>query len=148
MRLAVAAMVGAACVIAAGCGRRELARVPVEGMVTFRGEPVPAGEIRFEPDASQGHRGPVGHAIIENGKYSTTVLGCQGPLAGPLVVWINARRAYDPTSELQDPLFSDYSTRIDLVAPHYGRAAVHDFEVPEAASPSRRAFGAGGRRPR
>lgn len=133
----VAVVVGVVCAASAGCGPRGLSRVPVVGVVTFRGAPVPAGEIRFEPDAARGHRGPVGHAVIENGKYSTAAEGCQGPLAGPLVVWINARRAFDPARELQEPLFSEYSTRIDLVAPRPGRSVALDFDVPESAGPPR-----------
>lgn len=108
-------------------------------MVTFAGAPVLGGEIRFEPDAARGNRGPVGHAIIENGTYSTRAEGCQGPPPGPLVVWINARKTNDPGRELQEPLFSDYSTRVTIDAPGYGRSAKADFDVPAAAArPSKR----------
>lgn len=126
-------------VIACGCGQRGVARIPVEGTVTFAGAPVLAGEIRFEPDAAQGHRGPVGHAVIENGKFSTRMEGCQGPPPGPLVVWINARKTNDPGRELQEPLFSDYCTRLTIDVPRGGGSAALDFDVPPtAARPAKR----------
>ena len=35
------------------------------------GQPVPAGRVVFEPDASQGNRGPASYAEIEAGHYRT-----------------------------------------------------------------------------
>lgn len=41
----------------------------VEGTVTFKGKPIPKGEIYFDP--APGIQGPQGRAIIQEGKFST-----------------------------------------------------------------------------
>lgn len=44
-----------------GCGSNDAPdRFHISGKVTFAGEPVPAGQIIFEPDASQQNSGPQG----------------------------------------------------------------------------------------
>ena len=45
----------AALLLAAGCGEAGPARYHVSGKVTFNGQPVPAGQIVFEPDPTAGN---------------------------------------------------------------------------------------------
>ncbi len=52
-----------------GCG--DDGEYAVSGAVTFKGEPVPAGEIRFSPDTSKGNGGPMVLAVIKEGRYET-----------------------------------------------------------------------------
>ena len=61
---------GCAVVAAAtlGCGKGDgVAFAPVEGRVTLDGQPLEAGEIRFQPDASQGNKGPLSAAMLGAG---------------------------------------------------------------------------------
>jgi hypothetical protein len=44
-----------------------VAFAPVEGRVTLDGKPLEAGEIRFQPDASQANRGPLSAAVLGAG---------------------------------------------------------------------------------
>ena len=53
----------------AGCGGDKLGRHSVSGKITFKGQPVPKGMVRFMPDSSKGTKGPGGGAVIENGKF-------------------------------------------------------------------------------
>jgi hypothetical protein len=51
-----------------GCGKGDgVAFAPVEGRVTLDGQPLEAGEIRFQPDASQGNKGPLSAAMLGAG---------------------------------------------------------------------------------
>lgn len=52
----------------AGCGPVGLDRVPVSGTVTFNGEPLKTGDMRFVP--INGTHAPVGAANIIDGRYA------------------------------------------------------------------------------
>ncbi|MBA4189269.1 MAG: hypothetical protein C0467_14830 [Planctomycetaceae bacterium] len=65
-----AALVVLGAVSLPGCGGG-VERHSVSGAVTLGGQPVPAGEITFEPDASKGNNGPGSVARIRNGRYQT-----------------------------------------------------------------------------
>ena len=73
---------------AAGCGTGGPPEHHVSGQVTFRDAPVPAGVVRFLPDAAQGNQGPAGYAPIENGRYDTARSG-RGTVGGPHAVVIS-----------------------------------------------------------
>jgi hypothetical protein len=114
-----------------GCSKQSgPPRYTVSGTVTFRGEPVPVGTIAFEPDASQGNRGPAGYADIVNGRFQTHL----GAVGGPHIVRING--ASGPMiDETQDTsLFSDYRTTCDLPQ----QSTTIDFDVPLPRPPRRR----------
>jgi hypothetical protein len=79
---------GCAVVAAAtlGCGKGDgVAFAPVEGRVTLDGQPLEAGEIRFQPDASQGNKGPLSAAMLgAGGSFKLRGPGTRvGAVAGP-----------------------------------------------------------------
>jgi hypothetical protein len=67
-----------------GCSKQD--RTAVSGTVTFDGQPLPAGQIVFEPTSA----GRLGIAQIANGSYSMPA--AQGPTPGKYVVRITATR--------------------------------------------------------
>src|SRR5262245_247161 len=91
-------LLGIGLALLAGCGGGPK-RLHLSGQVLYNGQPVPAGEIYFDPDVAKGKDGPQGFARIENGRYDTRKGGV--PLtAGPHVVRIlgfdgNARPGAD-----------------------------------------------------
>ncbi len=118
--------VWAAAMIVCGCGRAAgPARYALEGSVTYQGQPVPAGRVVFEPDASAGNSGPAAYAEIRAGRYATP--RGQGTVGGPHVVRITGMdgRA-SPESPQGLPLFSEYQTKADLPR----RPGTWDFAVP------------------
>jgi hypothetical protein len=86
----------------------------VSGTVLFKGQPLPAGEIFFEPDASKGNQGPQGYAVIKEGKYDTAVTK-RGIKGGPYNIRIEG---FDgrPSNELPmgKPLFANSQEKRDL----------------------------------
>jgi hypothetical protein len=114
-----------------GCGgSKGPERFRVSGKVTFKGQPVPVGTIRFDPDPSKGNQGPQGSATIEDGRYDTAQ-GGHGVVGGPHVVRISG---FDGIATSDDapqgtPLFPAYKTQVDLPK----GPAEHDFEVPAPA---------------
>lgn len=116
--------------VAGGCGTRGPERFHVMGTVTFRGQPIPSGSIRFDPDISRGNSGPVGMAPISDGKYATEEAGARGVVKGPAVVWISGYPPADSRKEVQPPLFPDYSTTVDIKPSGSGRLTL-DFTVPD-----------------
>lgn len=120
---------------ASGCNSRSRGprRYEIRGTVTFRGEPVPNGVIYFEPDASQGNKGPVSVVPIIGGRYDTVIHRCPGPLEGPAVVRIVGYPDATPGQEIVPPLFPEYRTNA-VVTP--SRAGIDiDFDVPVGRPP-------------
>ena len=56
-------------------------RYELGGRITWSGQPVPAGQILFTPDAAKGNSGPGGMAKIKEGRYVT--LPGLGIIGGP-----------------------------------------------------------------
>lgn len=119
-----------------GCGGESgPPRYDVSGVVTYKGQPIPAGTIQFNPDASKNNRGPSGAATIKDGKFDTALEG-RGTIGGPHRVLIEA---YDgnaqPELELPHgrPLFYGYQTEIDLPK----EATQIEIEVPPQSEPRR-----------
>lgn len=125
------ATVGTLLLVAAGCGRTEgPQRYSLRGTVTFKGEPVPLGQIAFEPDTSQGNRGPGGYADIIDGTYATHM----GAISGPQRVRISGQSG-PVVDETQDvTLFTDYLTSVEIDP----QQRELNFEVPEATNRPRR----------
>ncbi|MDB5335783.1 MAG: hypothetical protein JWN70_1402 [Planctomycetaceae bacterium] len=105
-------------------------RFQLNGTVTFQGKPVPAGEIRFDPDSSKNNSGPGGVADIKAGKY--TMRPGMGIVGGPHVVRIfgyDGQIPAGPEKELQPlgkPIFPTYQTALELPK----ESATQDFDVP------------------
>lgn len=126
-RAAVVALAIATAV--AGCGPGGPQRFHLEGRVTYGGEPVPSGVIRFEPDSTKGNGGPVGHAAIKDGRYTTFTAGSKGSLQGPLVAYLTGGPAPDPKVEFPQMWFADYRTTLTL-EPSWG-VTTFDIDVPK-----------------
>lgn len=89
---AVRRMGVAALMVSVGCGPSGPDRVVVSGEVTYRGEPVAEGVVRFQP--IEGTRSPVSISPINDGRYEADALG--GVMVGTYQVQI---RAYQPTDK-------------------------------------------------
>ena len=70
-----------------GCRDSGAGRFEVSGAVTYKGKPVPAGQVIFEPDPAKGNTGPQGYARMKDGKFKT--LSKQGSVGGPVIVRLN-----------------------------------------------------------
>lgn len=94
--------------------------------MTYKGKPVPRGQITFEPDATAGNSGQPAFAKIVDGRYDTREEG-QGSVGGPHTVQIHGRDGI-PRGELLNgmPLFRDYSTTVEISK----GSTKQDFEVP------------------
>ena len=112
--------------VLAGCGGTDSSqRYRLSGSVTFGGQPVPAGTIIFEPDASLGNAGPGILVEFTDGRYRTP--RGKGTVGGPHLVRIVG---HDGKAISEMPLgrclFQEYQFQIDL--PRHD--ATHDFDVP------------------
>jgi hypothetical protein len=108
-----------------GCGDSGIPRYRVSGAVTFNGQPVPAGEVVFQPDASQGNKGPGSVALIKSGRYETA--SGKGVIGGPYVIRIAGFNGVPVgDSSVGTSLFPPYQTSINLAK----KDATQDFAVP------------------
>jgi hypothetical protein len=120
-----------------GCGSDAPDTYHASGNVTFDGQPVPAGVIRFTPDGSQGNSGPAGYARIQNGKYDTSAEGGKGHVSGAMIVQIDGSSSQpgeagtdESGGELDvEVLFSGYQTTAEFPP---GQAN-QNFDVPAEA---------------
>jgi len=114
----------------AGCGDGGPPRYHVKGTVKLGGRPVPAGQIRFDPDLAKGVDGPAGFAMIKNGEFDTRQQG-QAQIGGPILVSIDA---FDgkPGQELPMGrlLRPTYSTSVELPKSD----TTKDFDVPASGN--------------
>jgi hypothetical protein len=62
----------------------------VHGNVTFKGQPVPKGNVFFDPDGTKGTSGMQGFAGIVDGKYDTALPDGSGIRKGFYVVRVQA----------------------------------------------------------
>ena len=107
---------GAILLAGSGCGDGGVERYDVSGTVTFDGQPVPLGQIMFQPDVSKGNHGPAGVAKIENGHFDTSSSD-KGTVGGPHVVVISGFDGMArPDEEMPAgaSLFADYRKTVDL----------------------------------
>ncbi|MEN1677993.1 MAG: hypothetical protein AAGJ46_00260 [Planctomycetota bacterium] len=108
--------------VAVGCGRSGVDRISLRGKVSYNGQPVPAGQVRFEPDAKRGGSGPVGFATIVDGEYNTR-RGGKGPTAGPVLVKVEGyatAKAFAPELFPRHTFKAEVSSDVNEI----------DFEVP------------------
>jgi hypothetical protein len=111
-----------------GCGGDDVSRYRLQGSVTFNGQPVPAGTIRFEPDEAAGNKGASGSAIIVDGKYDTKDKGIIG---GPHIVYIDGAEKGGANDEPGKTLFNNYSEKVDFPK----ESGTKDFTVDPAKIP-------------
>lgn len=120
------AVVVVALVALVGCSRQPPGRYEISGMVSFDGKPVPLGQVSFEPDPTQGNRGPQAVAPIENGRYRTQPR--KGAVAGPVRITV---MGYDGLSKGETPfgtpLFKRFTTEQALPA----ESSTLDIVVPK-----------------
>lgn len=90
------------------------------GTVTYKGEPVPVGNVSLSPDSAQGNQGPGATTGIQNGKFETAP--DQGHIGGHYILYVNGydgvpvesgEGGMDPAGK---PLFSAYQTKVELPA--------------------------------
>lgn len=114
-----------------GCKRPSgPSRYPVSGRVTRGGVPLALGRISFEPETSQGNRGPGAYGEISAGRYET--YRTMGAVGGPHRVVIEGYAGDNPEQrQKRAPLFPPYVTSVDLPA----GTASFDFDVPAKPSP-------------
>jgi len=112
-------------ILLAGCSSGERT-YNLSGSVTYKGKPVPAGHIVFEPDTKSGNSGGPGFAKIKDGHYDTSILDGRGTVGGPHLITIHGLDGV-PRGELLNgiPLFQEYSTTADLPK----KDGTQDFEV-------------------
>jgi hypothetical protein len=104
---------------------------PVSGRVTWKGNPVPMGDVYIEPDASQGNTGPQCRSSIIKGVFTSRPEF--GSVSGPVIVDVEGSEQH-PDKDFPVPLFPRYTFKTEIPK---GKATL-DIVVPEApAAPSR-----------
>jgi hypothetical protein len=101
----------------------------ISGSVTFKGSPVPAGEVTFTPDVTNAN-GQVRQYVIKEGKYDSSANPDDGLLPGRYRVRI---AGYDgkqvPMFYSGKQIFNAIEQDVDIGL----ESATKDFVVPEAA---------------
>jgi hypothetical protein len=111
-----------------GCGTSDgPERYDLSGKATFKGQPIPFGEITLTPDAAQGNKGPGSTATIKDGAYRTEP--GMGVVGGPYVVRIMAFDGVAVGESLEgSPLLQQpYEEAVVLES----KDSVKDFDVPK-----------------
>lgn len=100
-------------------------RFPLSGTITYKGAPLPAGKIYFEPDGKKDNSGPMVTAEIKDGKYETPP--GKGTVGGSHIVRIDGYDAKNVTEHdpLGSALFINHVIEVDLPKDE----ATEDFTV-------------------
>jgi len=128
--VATAASLALALLIVPGC-QKSNGLTPVSGRVTFKGNPVPMGNVYIEPDASQGNKGPQCRSSIIKGVFTSRPEF--GSVSGPVIVDVEGseQRA---EKEFPTSLFPRYTFKTEIPK---GKATL-DIVVPvDAGKPKR-----------
>lgn len=107
-----------------GCGDSGPKRNRVSGKVTFKGEPIPYGDVLITPDDAKKNSGAQGIATIRNGVYDTSAANGKGYGGGPAVV-----RVTGLTGE-GGKFMCEWEFKVDLPQGD----ATHDFDLPAKAA--------------
>lgn len=101
----------------------------VSGTVTFKGQPIPAGDVSFTPEVSVAG-GQLQMYMVKDGKYDSTETPGMGLLPGKYKVRING---YDgkqiPNFYSGKQIFNAVEEQIEITAGKMSK----DFVVPESA---------------
>jgi len=115
-----------------GCGNATpTPKYEVTGTVTYLGEPVPSGLVKFEPDTESGGVGPGAYAPIKNGTFQTEQDLCAGPMKVTVCGMDGVLKEvvkYGETVKEETRIFDDYVTEV-VIEEH---DMVIDFEVPQS----------------
>lgn len=87
--------------VTAGCGSdaEQITTVPVQGRVTWEGEPVTNGTVIFVPAGG----GPPAEGVLDSaGNYQLTTAGNSGAVPGPHKVMITSSNGQDPSAMPED----------------------------------------------
>jgi hypothetical protein len=103
------------CVLAAGCNRGGLDLVPVEGVVKYKGAPVPKAGVMFVPEQGL----PAMGVTNENGEFSLVTANQPGALVGEHQVSISKT---ETVAIQQRQGFPEYQTKY-LVPQKYASTA-------------------------
>jgi hypothetical protein len=109
--------------IVSGC-QKSSGLTPVTGRVTWKGSPVPMGNVYIEPDASQGNKGPQCRSSIIKGVFTSRPEF--GAVSGPVIVDVEGSEQH-PDKEFPVPLFPRYTFKTEIPK---GKATL-DIVVPE-----------------
>lgn len=113
-----------------GCQKSD-GLTPVSGRVTWKGNPVPMGNVSIEPDASQGNKGPQCRSSIIKGIFTSRPEF--GSVSGPVIVDVEGSEQRSE-SEFPLPLFPRYTFKTEIPK---GKATL-DIVVPEDVAKPRR----------
>jgi hypothetical protein len=116
--------------IVSGC-QKSNGLTPVTGRVTWKGNPVPMGNVSIEPDASQGNKGPQCRSSIIKGVFTSRPEF--GAVSGPVIVDVEGSEQ-PPDKEFPVPLFPRYTFKTEIPK---GKATL-DIVVPENAGKPKR----------
>lgn len=109
----------------------EIVRYAIDGEVTFNGQPIPVGEIVFEPDFAQGNRGPASSATILKSQFS--IPARRGVIGGPYIVRIKGYgpppRGNNLDENAGNELFPEHLISMEIPA----RSSSQKFHVPPPA---------------
>jgi hypothetical protein len=128
-RIAVVGLIGGA---VAGCGKpAPYQLVPVSGVVTLDGHPVPHAQVTFVPRASAENTAPGPGSMAfcdDSGKYELkSVRGEPGAVVGSHQVQISANGDVKPVTELSD---EGGARPKDPIPARYNTATMLTFDVP------------------
>lgn len=121
--LLASALWAAGIILLTGCGRSD-GLTSVSGRVTFRGAPVPRGDVFIEPDASQGNLGPQCRSSIVDGEFESRPR--YGSVQGPVLVVVEGLHT-PPGSDFPMPLFPRHEFKTEIPK---GKATL-DIVVPD-----------------
>ncbi len=110
----------------AGCGEALPEMYTVQGLVRFDGQPVPAGEVVFEPNPTAGNHGHQTRAEIVDGRYAT--LSNRGAVPGEVVIRVYA---YDGQPRADAPRGSPLAKVYETQATLPKADSTQDFEIPK-----------------
>jgi hypothetical protein len=85
-------------VVMAGCGSPRPNRSPLQGKVTYEGNPVVYGLVIFNPDTEKGNKGVFGTAEINDGVYQTNP--DYGPTLGAMRVNVQVYDSKPPANHM------------------------------------------------
>lgn len=111
-----------------GCSNQP-ALTEISGTVTFKGQPIPAGDVSFTPDATI-PGGQLRMYFVKDGKYNSAEKAGQGLLPGKYKVRING---YDgkqiPMYFNGKQIFNAYELEMEIAG---GGTVTQDLVVPDA----------------